>query len=55
VVGYLHDRGSYALFLEARYMQGVVTIGNTNESMVGDIYVAEFKSNGLRLVGGILF
>ncbi len=54
-VGYTFDRGSRALFLEARYMQGLVNIGNTNESTVGDIYVAEFKSNGLRLVGGILF
>ena len=54
-VGYLRPTGSRALFLEARYMQGLVTLGNTNESTVGDIYVAEFKSNGLRLVAGIVF
>ena len=54
-VGYMYETGSRALFVEARYMQGLVTLGNTNESTVGDIYVAEFKSNGLRLVAGILF
>jgi hypothetical protein len=53
--GYLYDSGGYSLFLEARYMQGITTIGNTNRSVVGDIYVADFKSNGLRLVAGILF
>ena len=54
-VGYLHDFGGYGGFLEARYMQGMTTINNTNESTVGNIYVADFKSNGLRLVAGVLF
>lgn len=54
-VGYLFDRDSYALLLEARYMQGLNTIGKTNESSVGDLYVSDFKSNGMRLVAGIIF
>ena len=53
--GYLHDVGSHSLFVEARYMQGISTIGNTNQSTVGDIYVADFKSNGIRLVAGFYF
>jgi hypothetical protein len=53
--GYLRAAGGYSAFLEARYIQGLVVIGNTNQSMVGDIYVADFKSSGLRLVAGILF
>lgn len=55
VVGYLYDRGGYALFLDARYIQGLTSIDDTGGSRVADIYVADFKSNGLRLVGGILF
>jgi hypothetical protein len=54
-VGYLHDFGGYAGFLEARYMQGISTINNTNQTTLGNIYVADFKSNGLRLVAGVLF
>ena len=53
--GYLHDIGSHSWFLEARYLQGITTIGNTNQSTVGDIYVADFKSNGLMLVAGFYF
>ena len=54
-VGYLHDFGGYGGFLETRYMQGMATINNTNQTTVGNIYVADFKSNGLRLVAGVLF
>lgn len=53
--GYLHDVGTHSLFVEARYLQGITTIGNTNQSTVADIYVADFKSNGLRLVAGFIF
>lgn len=53
--GYLHDFGGYGGFLEARYMQGMTTINKTNQSTAGNIYVADFKSNGLRLVAGVLF
>ena len=53
--GYLQELGSHALFIEARYLQGITTIGETNQSTVGDIYVADFKSNGVRLVAGFYF
>jgi hypothetical protein len=53
--GYRRDSGSRALFMEARYAQGMTTISSTSGTTVGDIYVAEFKSNGLRLVAGVLF
>jgi hypothetical protein len=53
--GYMHDFGGYGGFLEARYMQGMKTINKTNQTTVGNIYVADFKSNGLRLVAGVLF
>ena len=53
--GYLRDSGARSLFLEARYQQGLTSIGKTDRSTVGDLYVVDFKSTGLRLVAGILF
>ena len=53
--GYMHDFGGYGGFLEARYIQGMNSLNNTNQTTVGNIYVADFKSNGLRLVAGVLF
>lgn len=54
-VGYRRASDRFTTFLEARYIQGLNVIGNTNQSMVGDVYVADFKSKGLRLVLGVLF
>jgi hypothetical protein len=54
-VGYLHGSGSVTPFLEVRYIQGMDTILKSNQTAVGDLDVADFKSNGLRLVGGVLF
>ena len=53
--GYLHERGSFSLFLEARYMQGIGTITSTSEGLIGNVQMPDIKSNGLRLVAGILF
>ncbi len=53
--GYLRGIGDHSWFLEARYLQGITTIANTNQSTVGEIYVADFKSNGLMLVAGFMF
>ena len=53
--GYLHELERMTTFVELRYLQGLVVIGNTNQSLAGDVYVADFKSNGLRLVAGMLF
>ena len=36
-------------------MQGMATIANANGSAGADVYVSDFKSNGLRLVAGVLF
>jgi len=54
-VGYMHPTGKHSLFLEARYMQGLVNLNKSSRTTTGDIYVADFKSNGLRLVAGFLF
>ena len=54
-LGYLRDSAGLSLFLEGRYMQGMSTIANANGSTGADIYVSDFKSNGLRLVAGVLF
>ena len=54
-VGYLHELKRMTGFVELRYLQGLVVIGNTNQSLAGDLYVSDFKSNGLRLVAGMLF
>ena len=53
--GYRRDSGGRPMFLEARYAQGMTTLSSANKATAGDIYVAEFKSNGLRLVAGVLF
>ncbi len=53
--GYLRDSGSFSLFLEARYMQGIRTITSMNEGLIANVNVPDVKSNGLRLVAGILF
>ena len=36
-------------------MQGMTTISAASRSTAADVYVAEFKSTGLRLVAGVLF
>ena len=54
-LGYLRDSASRSFFLEGRYMQGMATIANSNGGTGADIYVSDFKSNGLRLVAGVLF
>jgi hypothetical protein len=54
-VGYSRDSNGRSLFLEGRYMQGMTTISDASRSTAADIYVAEFKSTGLRLVAGVLF
>lgn len=53
--GYMHALERMTTFVELRYLQGLVVIGNTDQSLAGDVYVADFKSNGLRLVAGMLF
>lgn len=54
-VGYLFPSERFTTFIEGRYIQGLVNINSVNQTAVGDIYVADFKSNGFKLVAGVLF
>lgn len=51
--GYLGDRGGYSWFLEARYLQGMTSISDSDA--LGGTDAGDFKSTGLRFVGGLLF
>jgi hypothetical protein len=53
-VGYMRDGWGRTLFLEGRYMQGMSTITD-DEGAAEEVEVAGVKSNGLRLVAGVLF
>src|SRR5262245_23648498 len=55
LAGYMHPAGSHSWFVEARYLQGMANINSVDNTTAGGVYVADFKSNGLRLVAGFLF
>jgi Outer membrane protein beta-barrel domain len=55
LAGYMHSAGTHSWFVEARYLQGMANINSSEKTTAGDFYVADFKSNGLRLVAGFLF
>lgn len=54
-VGYKIPIGSPTLFIELRYLQGLVNIYSGNADYNPEIYIANFKSTGLRLSTGIMF
>jgi hypothetical protein len=54
-VGYLIPSKRFTTFIEGRYVQGLVNINSGNQTAVGDMYVADFKSTGIALVAGVLF
>ena len=54
-VGYKIPIGSPTLFIELRYLQGLVNIYSGDEEYNSEIYIANFKSTGLRLSTGIMF
>jgi hypothetical protein len=54
-VGYKIPIGSPTLFIELRYLQGLVNIYTGNADYNPEIYFANFKSTGLRLSTGIMF
>jgi len=54
-VGYKIPIGSPTLFIEFRYLQGLVNIYSGEAANDSEIYIANFKSTGLRLSTGILF
>lgn len=54
-VGYKIPIGLPTLFIELRYLQGLVNIYSGDAEYNSEIYIANFKSTGLRLSTGILF
>jgi len=54
-VGYKIPLGSPTLFIELRYLQGLVNIYSGEAEYNSEIYIANFKSTGLRLSTGIMF
>jgi len=54
-VGYKIPLGSPTLFIELRYLQGLVNIYSGDTEYNSEIYIANFKSTGLRLSTGIMF
>ena len=54
-VGYKIPVGSPTLFIELRYLQGLLSIYSGNAENNSETYIANFKSSGLRLSMGIMF
>jgi len=54
-VGYKIPVGSPTLFIELRYLQGLLNIYSGDDENNSEIYIANFKSSGLRLSMGIMF
>ena len=54
-VGYKIPVGSPTLFIELRYLQGLLSIYSGNTENNSETYIANFKSSGLRLSMGIMF
>ncbi len=54
-VGYKIPIGSPTLLIELRYLQGLLSIYSGDAENNSEIYIANFKSSGLRLSMGIMF
>jgi hypothetical protein len=53
-VGYKIPIGGPNLFVELRYIQGLVNIYNGEAEVSTDIYISNYKSSGLKLTTGIM-
>jgi hypothetical protein len=53
-VGYKIPIGGPKLFIELRYIQGLVNIYNGEADVSQDIYISNYKSTGLKLTTGIM-
>lgn len=53
-IGYKIPIGGPSLFLELRYIQGIINIRSEESESDTEIYLSNFKSTGLRLSTGIL-
>jgi hypothetical protein len=54
-VGYKIPVGTPNLFIELRYIQGLLNINSDESELNSEIYIANFKSSGLKLSVGITF
>lgn len=54
-VGYKIPLGSPTLFIELRYLQGMVSIYSGDSEVNEEVYIANFKSKGLKLIAGVMF
>lgn len=53
-IGYKIPIGGPALFVELRYIQGLINIRSDESEADSEIYLSNFKSSGLRLSTGIM-
>jgi hypothetical protein len=53
-IGYKIPIGGPALFIELRYIQGLINIRSDDSESDTEIYLSNFKSTGLRLSTGIM-
>lgn len=54
-VGYKIPVGTPNLFIELRYIQGLLNINSDEPDLNSEIYIANFKSSGLKLLVGLTF
>jgi len=54
-VGYKIPIGAPTLFIELRYIQGLVNIYTGESEVSSEIYISNYKSTGLKLTTGIMF
>jgi len=54
-VGYKIPIGTPNLFIELRYIQGLLNINSDEPDLNSEIYIANFKSSGLKLLVGLTF
>lgn len=54
-MGYEFTIGKPSLFIEFRYIQGLININESSNFTEGEIYKANFKSNGFSFLAGITY
>jgi hypothetical protein len=54
-VGYKIPVGTPTLFIELRYLQGLLSIYSGDAEVNKEVYITNFKSTGLKLIAGVMF
>ncbi len=54
-VGYKIPVGTPTLFIELRYLQGLLSIYSGDAEVNEEVYITNFKSTGLKLIAGVMF